>query len=66
MANSSPFATIFVDFKAAFDRLWFEGCLGKLKQMGLPGDYLRWIHSWLTERRAYIEIGDKKSRWFNI
>ncbi|UJR07404.1 hypothetical protein I4U23_011690 [Adineta vaga] len=28
MANSSPVATIFVDFKAAFDQLWFEGCIG--------------------------------------
>ncbi|CAF1135575.1 unnamed protein product [Adineta ricciae] len=33
MANSSPVATIFVDFKAAFDQLWFEGCIVKLKSM---------------------------------
>jgi len=66
MANSSPVATIFVDFKAAFDQLWFEGCLGKLKRMGLPKDYLCWINTWLTGRRAYIEIAGKKSRWFNI
>jgi len=66
MANSSPVATIFVDFKAAFDQLWFEGCLGKLKRMGLPKAYLRWIASWLQGRRASIEIAGKKSRWFNI
>ncbi|CAF4438722.1 unnamed protein product, partial [Rotaria magnacalcarata] len=66
MANSSPVATIFVDFKAAFDQLWFEGCIGKLKQLGIPKDYLRWIDTWLTGRRAYIEIAGKKSRWFNI
>jgi hypothetical protein len=45
MANSSPVSTIFVDFKAAFDQLWFEGCLGKLKRMGLPKAYLFWIDS---------------------
>jgi hypothetical protein len=66
MANSSPVATIFVDSKAAFDQLWFEGCLGKLKRMGLPRAYLRWINTWLQGRRAYIEIAGKKSRWFNI
>ncbi|CAM4822440.1 unnamed protein product [Rotaria magnacalcarata] len=66
MANSSPVATIFVDFKAAFDQLWFEGCLGKLKRMGIPRDYLRWINTWLTGRRAFIEIDGEISRWFNI
>ncbi|CAF1649921.1 unnamed protein product [Rotaria magnacalcarata] len=60
MANSSPVATIFVDFKAAFDQLWFEGCIGKLKRLGIPKDYLRWIDTWLTGRRAYIEIAGKK------
>ena len=62
MANSSPVATIFVDFKAAFDQLWFERCLGKLQRMGLPRAYLRWINTWLQGRRAYVEIAGKKSR----
>ena len=66
MANSSPVATIFVDFKAAFDQLWFEGCLGKLKCVGIPKAYLRWIDTWLRSRRAYIEIAGQKSRWFSI
>ena len=66
MSNSLPVATVFVDFKAAFDQLWFEGCLGKLKRMGIPRAYLCWIESWLKGRRAYIEIAGKKSRWFNI
>ena len=66
MANSSPVATIFVDFKAAFDQVWFEGCLGKLKRMSIPKAYLRCIDTWLRGRRAYIEIAGQKSRWFSI
>ncbi|CAF1305368.1 unnamed protein product [Adineta ricciae] len=66
MSNSSPIATIFVDFKAAFDQLWFEGCIGKLRKMNIPKDYLSWIYAWLTKRRAYIEIEGIRSRWFNI
>ncbi|CAF4646630.1 unnamed protein product, partial [Rotaria socialis] len=57
MANSSPVATVFVDFRAAFDQLWFDGCIGKLKKMGIPRAYRRWINTWLRGRRAYIEIG---------
>ena len=66
MANSLPVATIFVDFKSAFDQLWFQGCLGKLKRMGIPNSYLNWLNSWLTNRRAFVEIDRKKSRWFEI
>ena len=62
ISNSPPIATLFVDFKATSDQLWFEDCLGKLKRMGILRAYLRWIESWLKERRAYIEIAGKKSR----
>ena len=66
MANSSPAATLFVDFRNAFDMLWHEGCLGKLEQMGIPRAYLKWIRAWLENRQAFIEIQGAKSRWFNI
>ncbi|CAF4522977.1 unnamed protein product, partial [Rotaria socialis] len=66
MANSTPVATIFVDFKTAFDQLWFDGCIGKLKRMGIPTPFLKWIENWLLNRRAYVEIKGQKSRWFSI
>ena len=66
LANSSPTATIFVDFRSAFDMLWHEGCLGKLAQMGIPRAYRDWIKAWLEDRRGFIEIKGAKSRWFNI
>ncbi|CAF2006990.1 unnamed protein product [Rotaria magnacalcarata] len=66
MANSTPVATIFADFKTAFDQLWFEGCIGKLKRMGIPTPFLKWINNWLLNRRAYVEIQGRKSRWFHI
>jgi hypothetical protein len=66
MSNSSPVCTIFVDFRAAFDQLWFSGCLGKLRRVGIPISYLNWIEAWLLNRRCFIEISSKKSRWFSI
>ncbi|CAF4586909.1 unnamed protein product, partial [Rotaria socialis] len=50
----------------AFDMLWHEGCIGKLRQMGIPLAYTEWIKAWLENRRGYIEINGEKSRWFNI
>ncbi|CAF4592411.1 unnamed protein product, partial [Rotaria sp. Silwood2] len=66
LAKSSPVATVFVDFKSAFDQLWFDGCLGKLTRMGIPQAYVSWIHAWLSERKATIEIHGKRSRWIQI
>ena len=66
MANSTPVATLFVDFKTAFDQLWFDGCMGKLKRMGIPIPFLKWIENWLRNRRAFVEIKGHKSRWFHI
>ena len=66
MSNSAPVATVFVDFKSAFDQLWFDGCLGKLSRMGIPVTYINWIRACLSDRRAIIEVQDKRSGWFTI
>jgi hypothetical protein len=62
MSNSSPVATVFVDFKSAFDQIWLEGCIGKLLRMGRPVAYVNWIKMWLLDRRCTIEIQGKRSR----
>ena len=66
MVNSAPVATVFVDFKSAFDQLWFEGCLGKLLRMGIPLAFVNWIRAWLMNRRVLIEIDGKRSKWIPI
>ncbi|CAM4827807.1 unnamed protein product [Rotaria magnacalcarata] len=56
MSNSAPVCTVFVDFRAAFDQLWYLGCIGKLRNLGIPPSYLNWIEAWLVNGRCYIEI----------
>ena len=41
MSSSSPVAMVFMDFKSAFDQLWFEGCLENLVRMDVPLVYVR-------------------------
>ncbi|CAM4762027.1 unnamed protein product [Rotaria magnacalcarata] len=53
-------------FRAAFDQLWFLGCIGKLRNLGIPSSFLNWIEVWLNNRRCFIEINGSKSRWFSI
>ncbi len=66
MTNSSPVCTVFVDFRSAFDQLWFEGCIGKLMRLGIPPAYVAWIKAWLQNRRGYIDMRGHRSRWFPI
>ena len=57
---------MFVDYKQAFDNLWIEGCVGKLRRIGIPGRFVEWIKAWLINRRCFVEILGARSRWFAI
>ena len=66
MSMSAPTATVFIDFKQAFDQLWWTGCLGKLGRLGIPKAYVLWLEYWLRDRKGYIEMNNKCSRSFPI
>ena len=66
LSSSIPVATVFVDFRQAFDQLWWEGCLGKLTRLGVPMAYTKWIERWLHDRVAFIEMNGVRSRHFPI
>ncbi len=66
MSTSTPVATVFVDFRQAFDQLWWEGCIGKLLRLGIPKAYVHWIEKWLRDRTGFIEMNDKRSKSFAI
>ena len=51
-----------VDFRAAFDRLWRGRLLERLAQQGLPRRWLRWLRSFLTDRRAAVRWGSCTGR----
>ena len=51
-----------VDFKAAFDRVWRGGLLRDLAKHGLSGRCLRWLHSWLADRRSLVKWNNRTSR----
>ena len=45
----------------AFDRVWHEGLLYKLKQNGIEGNLLRWFSSYLGNRKQKVIIGGSSS-----
>ena len=52
---------VFIDFQRAFDMLWKEGLLIKLKKMGISGNIYGWINSILSHRTIQVKVGDTLS-----
>jgi hypothetical protein len=57
---------VFMDISKAFDRVWHEGLIYKLKGHGIKGTLLRWIQSYLADRKQRVIINGAKSEWGSI
>jgi len=56
-------AVIFLDISKAFDRVYHAGLLFKLKQMGIEGNLLAWIRSYLSNRKQRVVLSGTSSQW---
>lgn len=54
------------DISRAFDTVWHDGLLLKLKEVGVVGNLLRLFASFLRERGARVRIGLAESGLFNL
>ena len=52
---------IFLDVKAAFDKVWHKGLLAKLKQINIQGKPLNLFSSYLSERQQITLVDGQKS-----
>ncbi len=57
---------VFCDISKAFDRVWHDGLLTKLKEIGIQGNLLSWFRSYLTNRSQRVTIDGQESPWLNI
>ena len=51
--------SILADFSKAFDTVAYETVLKKMHKVGFSKSYLRWVTSYLTERKQFVQIDDK-------
>ena len=52
---------VFIDFKSAYDMLWHNGLLRKLKNMGIDGKTFAYISQFLNNRTIQVRVGDQLS-----
>ena len=50
-------ALILLDFARAYDRVWRAGLFAKMGQLGVPGCTIRWVRTFLCDRRARARWG---------
>ena len=57
---------ILADFSKAFDTVTYETVLKKMQKLGFSKSYLRWVTSYLTERKQFVQIDDKLSSTIEV
>ena len=57
---------MFLDISKAFDKVWRDGLILKLKNHGISGPLLALIESYLSNRKQRIVLNGKCSEWSSI
>ena len=56
-------SAVFLDISKAFDKVWHEGTLFKLKTYGVNGEALTLLTNYLHERYQRVVLNGKNSSW---
>ena len=54
---------VFLDISKAFDKVWHEGLVFKLKQNGISGSLLTLLSNYLDQRNQRVIINGHESSW---
>jgi hypothetical protein len=57
---------LYTDFKNAFDSVALKKLCLKLRQIGIQGQLLRWIESFLSNRKQRKVTGNSKTEWVDV
>ena len=64
--RGEAFDVIYTDFSKAFDSVAHERLLKKLKSIGITGNLLSWIKSFLKNRTQCVKVDGAKSDWKSV
>ena len=57
---------LFLDLSSAFEKVWHNGLLAKLSQVGVEGSFYDLLSSYLTDRRQVVVVDGQKSETLEI
>ena len=56
----------FLDISKAFDKVWHESLIFKLKTYGVKGNLLKLLENYLTDHQQRVALNGQTSSWENI
>ena len=66
LENGGNVDSIYLDFSKAFAKCDIGILMHKLKNLGVKGNLLRWIHSWLSNRKQQVVVDGRSSKVTDI
>ena len=57
---------VFLDISKAFDRVWHDGLVFKLRSYGVTGSFLSLLRHFLTDRFQRVVLNGQNSEWMKI
>ena len=57
---------VFLDISKAFDKVWHEGLIFKLKQNGISGNLLNLLCDFLRNRKQRVLLNGQVSDWSDV
>ena len=58
--------SVFLDISKAFDKVWQEGIIFKLKENGISDDLLNILSDFLRDRKKRLILNGQSSSWTNV
>ena len=57
---------VFLDMSKAFDKVWHDGLLYKLKCLGVKGSFYNILNNYLQNRKQKVVLNGQSSSWLDI
>ena len=64
--RTTKFEMCFLDISKAFDKVWHESLIFKLKQNGISGKLLNLIKDFLKKRKQRVVLNGQFSSWDDV
>ena len=64
--NGPTTIATFFDFERAFDKVWREGLLWKMTQLGIPYRFVKYVRLFLSTRKTHVEINGERGEAFYL
>ena len=58
--------SVFLDISKAFDKVWYDGLIFKLKQSGISGNLLNLLSNFLRNRKQRVVLNGQTSSWADV